>query len=227
MPLAPRVPMGCAHGSLAVSFRRGGRRSRTERTSITQHRVQVRPSALKRPPLPGSAHAARRPSFRPAPVVARDALSSRSIIACVMAAVALGAPVALAAPATSVDLGTSAPYGVLSGASIGNVVSAPGAAHTTVHGGLAVAPAADPLGFPPGIVTGSSTSGTPPPRRPSRTRPPPTPRSPGVPAARRSPARSRARPSRQACTRSQVLHRTRPWSRSTRSATRAPTSCSR
>ena len=44
---------------------------------------------------------------------------------------------------------------MLSGASVGNTVSAAGAPHTTLRGGLAVKANAQPLGFPPGVVTGS------------------------------------------------------------------------
>jgi hypothetical protein len=84
-------------------------------------------------------------------------LGRSTIVGCLLvAALSLAAPAAFATPsAAPVDLGSAAPYAVLSGASIGNTVSAPGAPHTTVHGGLAVKAAGDPLGFPPGVVTGS------------------------------------------------------------------------
>jgi Ice-binding-like/Bacterial Ig-like domain len=60
-----------------------------------------------------------------------------------------------AAPTSMVDLGTASAYAVLSGASVGNTVSAAGALHTTLRGGLGVVPNAQPIGFPPGIVTGA------------------------------------------------------------------------
>jgi hypothetical protein len=88
----------------------------------------------------------------------RARFRSRSmIVACLLvAALSSAAPAAFAAPvAAPVDLGSAVPYAVLSGASIGNTVSAPGAPHTTVHGALAVKVAASPLGFPPGVVTGA------------------------------------------------------------------------
>ena len=58
-----------------------------------------------------------------------------------------------------VDLGTASSYAALSGASIGNTVSAPGAPHTTLRGDLGVAVAAQPTGFPPGVVTGATNIG--------------------------------------------------------------------
>jgi hypothetical protein len=64
-------------------------------------------------------------------------------------------PSADAAPTAMVNLGTAATYAVLSGASVGNTVSAPGAPFTTLRGGLGVKANTQPLGFPPGIVTGT------------------------------------------------------------------------
>lgn len=72
----------------------------------------------------------------------------------VIAVLALAACPAGAATTPSVDLGSSAAYAVLSGASVGNTVSAGGAPHTILRGGLAVKANTQPLGFPPGIVTG-------------------------------------------------------------------------
>ena len=54
-----------------------------------------------------------------------------------------------------VDLGQGSSYAVLSGASVGNTVSAAGAPHTTLRGDLGVQANAQPTGFsPPGVVTG-------------------------------------------------------------------------
>ncbi len=54
-----------------------------------------------------------------------------------------------------VDLGQASTYAVLSGASVGNTVSALGAPHTTLRGNLGVKADAQPTGFPPGVVTGT------------------------------------------------------------------------
>ena len=54
-----------------------------------------------------------------------------------------------------VDLGHASTYAVLSGASIGNTVSAVGAPHTTLRGDLGVKANTQPTGFPPGVVTGA------------------------------------------------------------------------
>ncbi|MBA2348533.1 MAG: DUF3494 domain-containing protein, partial [Solirubrobacterales bacterium] len=69
------------------------------------------------------------------------------------------APSALAAPTTLVDLGSAGTYAVLSGASVGNTVSAPGAPHTTLRGDLGVKPPTEPTGFPPGEVIGTKNVG--------------------------------------------------------------------
>lgn len=73
----------------------------------------------------------------------------------------LGLTPAAAAPTTVVDLGTAASYTILSGASIGNTVSAPGAPHTTIRGDLGVKANTAPTGFPPGVVTGAIRFGAP------------------------------------------------------------------
>jgi hypothetical protein len=97
-------------------------------------------------------------------------VSSRSALALVLAA--LGAclifagfgpavPTAAAAPAAMVDLGTASTYSALSGASVGNTVSADGDPHTTLRGDLGVKANAQPTGFPPGIVTGTINVGNP------------------------------------------------------------------
>ena len=69
-------------------------------------------------------------------------------------------PSAVAATTTMVDLGQASTYAVISGASVGNTVSAPGAPHTTLRGDLGVKANAQPTGFPPGVVTGASRIGT-------------------------------------------------------------------
>ena len=72
----------------------------------------------------------------------------------------LAVPSAVAAPTTMVDLGQASSYAVLSGASVGNTVSAVGAPHTTLRGDLGVKANTQPTGFPPGVVTGTSRIGT-------------------------------------------------------------------
>ncbi|HEX5927669.1 MAG TPA: ice-binding family protein, partial [Baekduia sp.] len=77
-----------------------------------------------------------------------------------LGALAMTAPPAGAASPTSmVNLRTASTYAVLSGASVGNTVSAAGAPHTTLRGDLAVKANAQPTGFPPGVVTGASHVG--------------------------------------------------------------------
>ena len=71
-----------------------------------------------------------------------------------------GTPPAVAAPTPLVDLKTAATYAVLSGASVGNTASALGAPHTTLRGDLGVKAAAQPTGFPPGVVTGTIEVGS-------------------------------------------------------------------
>lgn len=68
---------------------------------------------------------------------------------------------ATAAPTTMVNLGQASTYGVLSGASVDNTVSAVGAPHTVVRGDLGVKANAEPTGFPPGVVTGAPNVGNP------------------------------------------------------------------
>ena len=65
------------------------------------------------------------------------------------------APSALAAATPMVQLGDASSYAVLSGASVGNTVSAAGAPHTTLRGDLGVKVNTQPTGFPPGVVTGA------------------------------------------------------------------------
>jgi len=69
-------------------------------------------------------------------------------------------PSALAGSASTVDLGQASSYAVLSGASVGNTVNADGAPFTTLRGDLGVNAAAQPTGFPPGVVTGTIRVGT-------------------------------------------------------------------
>ncbi len=75
------------------------------------------------------------------------------------AAIAAHAPTARAAVTPMVDLGSASSYAAISGASIGNTVSAPGAPHTTLRGDIGVAVATQPTGFPPGVVTGAKNIG--------------------------------------------------------------------
>jgi Ice-binding-like/Bacterial Ig-like domain len=75
--------------------------------------------------------------------------------ALVVSGFALVAPGAGAAPTTMVALGSASTFAVLSGASIGNTVSAPGDPHTTLRGDLGVVASSQPTGFPPGVVTGA------------------------------------------------------------------------
>jgi hypothetical protein len=69
-------------------------------------------------------------------------------------------PSALAASATTVNLGQAATYAVLSGASVGNTVNGVGAPYTTLRGDLGVSVNSQPTGFPPGLVTGATRVGT-------------------------------------------------------------------
>jgi hypothetical protein len=81
-------------------------------------------------------------------------------VAALAAALLVGAASsAVAAPTPMVDLGTASTYAVLSGASVGNTVSAVGAPHTTLRGDLGVKANTDPTGFPPGVVTGTQNVG--------------------------------------------------------------------
>ena len=84
-----------------------------------------------------------------------------AVAAGLLIAVLAGTPSAIAAPTSVVDLGDAATYAVLSGASVGNTVSAAGAPHTTLRGDLGVKPGTQPTGFPPGVVTGTIRVGTP------------------------------------------------------------------
>jgi len=78
-----------------------------------------------------------------------------------IASFGLTVPSALAASTTTVDLGQASAYAVLSGASVGNTVSAPGAPFTTLRGDLGVMADSQPTGFPPGVVTGTTLVGAP------------------------------------------------------------------
>ena len=69
-----------------------------------------------------------------------------------------GVPSAAAATTAAVSLGQASTYAALSGASVGNTVSAPGAPFTTLRGDLGVMANAPPTGFAPagpGVVTGT------------------------------------------------------------------------
>ncbi len=65
-----------------------------------------------------------------------------------------------AATTGMVGLGEASTYAVLSGASVGNTVSAVGAPHTTIRGDLGVKANTAPGGFPPGVVTGAIRFGS-------------------------------------------------------------------
>jgi hypothetical protein len=101
-----------------------------------------------------SAHS-HRSSTRPLVSVRRTAF----ILLLLAAAIAAHAPAAGAAATPMVDLGTASSYATISGASIGNTVSADGAPHTILRGDVGVAVATQPLGFPPGVITGSTNIG--------------------------------------------------------------------
>src|SRR5687768_13675650 len=77
-----------------------------------------------------------------------------------LAGVGPGVSSAVAASTPMVDLGEASTYAVLSGASVGNTVSAVGAPHTTLRGDLGVKANTQPTGFPPGVVTGTTRVGT-------------------------------------------------------------------
>jgi hypothetical protein len=76
-----------------------------------------------------------------------------------IAGIGPGVSPAGAAPTSMVGLGQASTYAVLSGASVANTVSAPGAPHTTLRGDLGVKANAPPTGFPPGLVTGAVNVG--------------------------------------------------------------------
>jgi hypothetical protein len=83
------------------------------------------------------------------------ALRRAALVGCLLiAGVGLSASPAVAAPTAMVNLGQASTYAVLSGASVGNTVSADGAPHTTLRGDLGVKASTQPTGFPPGVVTG-------------------------------------------------------------------------
>jgi hypothetical protein len=82
------------------------------------------------------------------------ALRLAALAGCLLVA-GFAIPSAEAAPTSMVNLGTASAYAVLSGASVGNTVSAPGAPFTTLRGRLGVKANTQPTGFPPGIVAGA------------------------------------------------------------------------
>jgi hypothetical protein len=93
-------------------------------------------------------------------MINRTQITREAVTLLSLALFILGATSAFAAPTTMVDLGVASPYAVLSGASVGNTVSAPGAPHTTVRGDLGIKADTAPLGFPPGVVTGTIRHGS-------------------------------------------------------------------
>jgi hypothetical protein len=82
-----------------------------------------------------------------------------SLVMVALMAGSVGAASARAASTPPVNLGEAATYAVLSGASVGNTVSAVGAPHTTLRGDLGVKADSQPTGFPPGLVTGITRIG--------------------------------------------------------------------
>ncbi len=92
---------------------------------------------------------------RPRLPFVRLALAAGVLFSCCYSPAALGAPTAM------VDLGDASSFAALSGASVGNTVSAPGAPHTTLRGDLGVKANTQPTGFPPGVVTGAVNVGNP------------------------------------------------------------------
>ncbi len=76
-----------------------------------------------------------------------------------IAGVGPGVSPAAGAPTSMVDLGQASTYAAISGASVGNTVSAPDTPHTTLRGDLGVKANAQPTGFPPGVVTGATNVG--------------------------------------------------------------------
>jgi hypothetical protein len=111
------------------------------------------PARSARVAAPPSAIAGRQRSSRA--VIVRTAM----VLLLLAAAIAARAPAASAAATPMVDLGSAASYAAISGASIGNTVSAVGAPHTTLRGDVGVAVATDPTGFPPGVITGATNVG--------------------------------------------------------------------
>jgi hypothetical protein len=100
-----------------------------------------------------------RPMACPLTLVAKALRAGALAVGMLIAGFGLIAPSAIAAPPALVDLGQASSYAVLSGASVANTVSAGSAPHTTLRGDLGVKAPAQPTGFPPGIVTGSSHVG--------------------------------------------------------------------
>lgn len=93
-------------------------------------------------------------------MISKNEITREAVTLLSLALFILGTTPAVAAPTTMVDLGAASPYAVLSGASVGNTVSAPGAPHTTIRGDLGVKADTAPLGFPPGVVTGTIRKGS-------------------------------------------------------------------
>ena len=82
-----------------------------------------------------------------------------ALAGCVLIAGFGSAGASAASPTPMVNLGAASTYAVLSGASVGNTVSAAGAPHTTLRGDLGVSAISQPTGFPPGVVTGAVNVG--------------------------------------------------------------------
>lgn len=82
-------------------------------------------------------------------------------VAVALAIAGFGPAVGSAGAATTptVNLSRASSYAALSSASVGNTVSAAGAPFTTLRGDLGVVANAQPTGFPPGVVTGTTQVG--------------------------------------------------------------------
>ncbi len=161
---------------------------------------------------------------RPPPKCLRLGALAAALLVAVLGTIV---PAAAAAPTPMVDLGAASTYAVLSGASVGNTVSAAGAPHTTLRGdlGVKVAHAAHGLS--------SRRRHRRDPRRQRRCRRGPRRPRGGLRRGRRSsggaawPARWRARRSDRGSTPSPARSPTPTRSRSTPEATRTRSSSSR
>ena len=98
-------------------------------------------------------------SFRCATTVLQAGVLAGSLL--FLGLLGAGVAPALAAATPMVNLGQASTYAVLSGASVGNTVSAPGGPHTTLRGDLGVKVATEPTGFPP--ASSSARAGSAPP----------------------------------------------------------------
>ncbi|MHB8694176.1 MAG: ice-binding family protein [Solirubrobacteraceae bacterium] len=91
--------------------------------------------------------------------MSRPNLHQRAAVVLAAVLVFAAVPSAAGASTAMVNLGQASTYAALSGASVGNTVSAVGAPYTTLRGDLGVKANAQPTGFPPGVVTGAVNVG--------------------------------------------------------------------